>query len=185
MSNQTITRDNLKEIHNIACARWKTKLEGYAKRNPFDNDISFSQSEVDEMLKSSDAAQIKVLRKFFSIPKDIRDKVKSFLDACNILNIDPKSVYHSSDSPMDAAFKKLKIIIKALNEGWWPDFENESQYKYWNYFKIKGGFSPWVTNCHATTTDVPSALLLKSDDLAVHVVEIALEEYRILYTSKD
>lgn len=185
MNNQTITRENLKEIHNVACSSWKTKLENYAKRNPFDNEIYFTQEEINEMIQASDAAQVKVLKKFFSLPKDIRDKVKSFLDACNILGVDPKTVYHSSDSPMDVAFKKLKVIIKALNEGWWPNFENESEYKYWNYFRLKGGFSSFDTHSNITSTDVPSALLLKSNDLAVHAAEIALEEYKTLYTSKD
>lgn len=185
MEKQTITRENLKAIHNVACASWKTKLESYASRNPFQDEIELSQSEIDEMIKASDAAQLKVLKKFFSLPKDIRDKVKSFLDACNVLGVDPKTVYHSSDSPMDVAFKKIKIIIKALNEGWWPNFENESEYKYWNYFKLKGGFSAWLTYYCNTYTYVPSALLLKSNDLAVHVTEIALDEYKILYTSKD
>lgn len=185
MEKQTITREDLKAIHNIACVNWKTKLEGYANRNPFQDEIELSQSEIDEMIKASDEAQVKVLKKFFVLPKDIRDKIKSFLDACNVLGVDPKNVYHSSDSPMDIAFKKLKIIIKALNEGWWPNFEDESEYKYWNYFKMKGGFSYWDTDYSNTTTNVPSALLLKSNDLALHVAEIALEEYKILYTSKN
>ena len=185
MEKENITRENLKAIHDIACGSWKTKLESYANRNQFKNEIELTKSEIDEMFQASNSAQLEVLKKFFTGSKDIRDKVKSFLDACNILDVDPKSVYRSSDSQTDVAFKKLKIIIKALNEGWWPNFEDDKQFKYWNYFKLKGGFSYCTTSYNATTTDVPSALLLKSNKLAVYVSEIALEEYKILYTSKD
>lgn len=185
MEKQIITRENLKAIHDVACTNWKTKLEDYARRNPFNPEIELTKAEIDEMFKVSDASQIKILERFFPRPKDIRDKVKSFLDACNVLGVDPKSVYHSNDSQMDIAFKKLKIIIKALNEGWWPNFENNNEYKYWNYFRIKGGFSCWNTDFVNTHTYVPSALLLKNNDLAVYAAEIGLEEYKVLYTSKD
>lgn len=177
MKNQSITRDGLKEIHDIACSGWKKKIEDYAKRNPFESEISFTQSEIDEMIKASNAKQIKVLKKFFSVPQDIRDKVKSFLDACKVLSIDPESVYSKSDSKIIIAFKKLMIIIQALNEGWYPDWNNESEYKYWNYFNMKGVFSYYATTWN-TDTYVPSALLLKSRELAIHAAEIALEEYK-------
>ncbi len=178
---QTITRDNLKAIYDIACSSWKNKLEGYAKRNPFESEIQLTQSEIDEMFKASDSSQIKVLKKFFTIPLDIRDKVKSFIDACNVLNIDHKSVFSPTDDKIDIAFKKLRIIIKALNEGWWPNWENENEYKYMNYWRMKGGFSYSVTDYYATYTTVPSALCLKTNDLALHAADIAKEEYKEYY----
>lgn len=181
--NQTISRDNLKAIHNVACNGWKSKLEDYAKRNPFENEISLSQPEIDDMFKSSDSKQIAVLKKFFSVPTDIRDRVKSFLDACEILKIDHRIVYSSSDSKDEVAFKKLKVIIKALNEGWWPNWENESEYKYWNWFRMKGGFSFYDTNFYNANTFVPSALCLRSNDLAVHASKIAINEYKDYYCS--
>lgn len=180
---QSISRDNLKAIYDVACDGWKNKIEGYAKRNPFDNDITFTQSEVDEMLKASNSDQIKVLKKFFALPMDIRDKVKSFIDACNHLGIKPESVYSKDDTKDEIAFKKLKVIIKALNEGWYPDWTNESEYKYFNYFKMKGGFSYWSTLYYITAiTNVPSALCLKSHEVAEHCVKIALEEYKEYYS---
>ena len=182
MKNQTITRDGLKEIYDVACGGWKPKIEEYAKRNPFDSSVSFTQAEVDEMIRVSDAKQLKVLRKYFSIPKDIRDKVKSFADACGVIGIDPKSVYLDSDSKIIVAFKKLIVIIQALNEGWYPNWENENEYKYWNYFRMKGGFSYSITYYFNTYTDVPSALCLKSNELAIHAAEIALDEYKDYYS---
>ena len=182
MEKQIITRENLKQIHNVACDGWKTKLADYAKRNPFQLEIELTQTEVDEMFNASDASQTKVLKKFFSRPKDIRDKVKSFLDACSVLSINPNTVYSETDSIDDKAFKRLKIMIKALNEGWYPNWDDENEYKYMNYFKMKGGFSFWDTDIYSTTTFVPSALSLKNKDLALHMIEIALEDYKEYYS---
>ena len=182
MNNQTITRDNLKRIYDIACSSWKTKIEGYAKRNPFNSEIEFSQSEIDEMFKASDSKQKELLSQFFKQPSDIRDKVKSFLDACLVLGLNADKVYSSTDSRDEVAFKKLKVIIKALNQGWYPNWENEAEYKWVNYFKMKGGFSCWNTNYNHTTTYVPSALCLKSQELAEHCKNIALEEYKEYYS---
>lgn len=182
MENQKITRENLKKIHDVACSGWKTKLEDYAKRTPFQLEIELTQAEVDEMFKASDASQTKVLKNFFKIPLDIRSKVNSFLDACTVLNINPNTVYSESDDVIDKAFKRLKIIIKALNEGWYPNWENENEYKWMNYFNMKGGFSYWDTDDYNTYAAVPSALCLKNKELALHMIEIALEDYKEYYS---
>ena len=182
MENQIITRENLKAIHDVACDGWKTKLADYAKRNPFQLEIELTQAEVDEMFKASDASQTKVLKKFFKIPLDIRSKVNSFLDACSVLNINPNTVYSERDDKIDKAFKRLKIMVKALNEGWYPNWENEKEYKWINFFQMKGGFSYWRTYNCSTFTNVPSALCLKNNELALHLIEIAIEDYKEYYS---
>ena len=182
MENQIITRENLKQIHDVACDGWKTKLADYAKRNPFQLEIELTQAEVDEMFNASDASQTKVLKKFFSRPKDIRDKVKSFLDACSVLSVNPNTVYSETDSISDKAFKRLKIMIKALNEGWYPNWDDENEYKWLNYFRMKGGFSCWYSHYYFASTAVPSALCLKNKELALHMIEIALEDYKEYYS---
>ena len=180
--NKTISRDNLKAIHNIACSSWKSKLEEYAKRNPFENEISLSQSEIYAMFKASDSKQIDVLKKFFSIPTDIRDRVKSFIDACDVLGISKELPSFLRDAPKRyIALYKLETTIKALNEGYWPNWENENEFKYWNWFKMKGGFSSYRTYYTHTTTSVPSALCLRTNDLAVHAAKILLEECKEYY----
>lgn len=182
MSKQTITRDNLKKIYDVACTGWKTTIQEYTSRNPFQAEIELTQSEIDEMFKASDAKQRSILEQFFTKPLDIRNKIKSFKDACDALSINPNTVYSLSDTRDEIAYKKLKVIVKALNEGWYPNWENESEYKYFNYFKMKGGFSCWNSNYHSIRTIVPSALCLKSNDLAVHCFEIAKEEYKEYYS---
>lgn len=76
---------------------------------------------------------------FFS--QKITDRVKTFEDACEVLGLNPSTVY---DDPANAAdeiaYRKLKIIIKALNEGWTPDWDNSSQAKWrpWFYLNAPG-----------------------------------------------
>lgn len=51
--------------------------------------------------------------------KKITDRIKTFLDACEALNIsiDWFEEQTQFDSPDEKAYKKMKIIARALNEG--------------------------------------------------------------------
>ena len=60
----TIKREQLLEIHNVACSAWKEKITDIAKRQPF-GDISLTQSGVDEMFKAATNDQLLVLEKIF------------------------------------------------------------------------------------------------------------------------
>lgn len=181
--SQTITKTNLKAIHDVACSGWKTKIENYAKRKPFDDKIELTQDEVDEMYNASDVNQKKVLDKFFTRPKSIMDSINSFEDARKILGIDKADVFNPKfDSPNDIAFKKLKVIIKALNDGWYPNWENENEYKYWIWWTMKGGFSYYSVSYSDSHAHVPSALCLKTRELAEHASKIAYKEYKEYYS---
>lgn len=78
-------------------------------------------------------------------PKDIRDRVKTFADAVEILGKDNQSVidFHAVSNyilnyaiankycSMDIlAYAKLRVIVNALNEGWNPTF-NDDEYIYY------------------------------------------------------
>lgn len=69
-------------------------------------------------------------------PKDIRDRVKTFEDACAVLGIDPdewKKKHLMFDKDV-LAYLKLRVITQALNEGWYPKFtEDERRYYPWFY----------------------------------------------------
>ena len=69
-------------------------------------------------------------------PKDIRDRVKTFEDACTVLGIDPdewKKKHLMFDKDV-LAYLKLRVITQALNEGWYPKFtEDERRYYPWFY----------------------------------------------------
>ena len=181
---QTITKTNLKAIHDIACASWKTKLTNYANRQPFDSEVKLEQSEIDEMYSASDAAQKKVLDKFFVRKKSIIDRIRAgsaFSDACIELGLKESDVFSDSDDKDIKAYKKLKVIIKALNEGWYPNWES-NEYKYYNYWTLRGVFCLYFCDCFFSFSYVPSALCLKSEELAKHAAKVALEEYKEFYS---
>lgn len=98
--------------------------------------------------------------------------VESFNDACLKLGLDNKlPTFNGLDSHLSKKFLaeyQLIIIIKALNEGWYPNWEDSNQYKYSPYFNMPCGFSYWHTGSYVTNTSVPSALLVKSNELDMY-----------------
>ena len=66
---QTITREQLKQIYDIACATWKTKLLDKASKNPLSNNINFTDEEVIEMFDAATTNQLMLLNKLFSRPE--------------------------------------------------------------------------------------------------------------------
>ena len=178
MKTQTITKVNLKAIYDDSCSYWKKRLEDYARRNPFDSEVELTQSEIDEMYNESDDKQKVLLDKFFTRDLSIMDRVNSFEDACKLLGLVFNPKYDLVD---EIAFKKLKVIVKALNEGWYPDWENENEAKYYVYWTMHSSFSYFNTNCYYNRTDVQSTLLLKNKKLAEHAAKIAYQEYKDFY----
>lgn len=69
-------------------------------------------------------------------PKDIMERVKTFEDACREIGIEPDKWIQDREElglePDVIAYMKLRIICKALNEGWEPQFtKNECRYHPW------------------------------------------------------
>lgn len=82
-------------------------------------------------------------------PKDIRDRVKTFKDACNELGrraeegddtaatllADYESNADNIKNPQILAYMKLAIIAYALNEGWEPKYTTD-EYRYYPWFRL-------------------------------------------------
>ena len=68
MKTQTISKTNLKLIHDIACSSWQTKLESKAKENPWSDSVEFTEEEVKEIFKASTPAQLPLGSRFFIKP---------------------------------------------------------------------------------------------------------------------
>lgn len=122
-------------------------------------------------------------KEFFS--HKITDRVKSFEDACVILGINSRTVlpelpttYLNNDLRSIQAYAKLTVIIRALNEGWTPDWDNSDEPKYYCWFeKKKSGFVLNLVLYHCTVTPVGSRLCFKSRELA----QYAGEQFQSIY----
>lgn len=107
--------------------------------------------------------------------------VTTFAQACKATGHDPEKLPDVSMLPKKhqksiIAFFKLIIVIEALNEGWTPDWNDRSQWKYYAWFRVKAsdqkpsgvGFSGSDYDGTGTHASVGSRLCLKSPDLALH-----------------
>lgn len=68
------------------------------------------------------------------------EMIRSFEDACKLLKIKPESVFYSADTSDEIAYKKLKVIISAINNNWIPDWNDGDQEKWWPWFNLSSGF---------------------------------------------
>lgn len=109
-------------------------------------------------------------------PKDITKRVKTYADACVVLGIEPMNeavLAKLGFTKDEIAYRKLKTIAEALNEGWRPDWANSNEYKYWPWLKYNpasAGFSyahTYYTASYANTL-VGSRLCYKTRELATY-----------------
>lgn len=107
-------------------------------------------------------------------PKDITQRVKTYADACAVLGVEPvndEELAKLGFTKDEIAYRKLKTIAEALNEGWVADFSDSSTYKYWPWFIYSGahaGLSYALTNSAASNTAaiIGSRLCYKTRKLA-------------------
>lgn len=118
-----------------------------------DNQINIQKENVLNAYKNGNQDQKALLENLFGKdmfqPKDIKERVKTFEDACSELGEDNILVqayrtaeFNTSGNQKDVsdvvAYLKLRIIAAALNEGWEPTFgEDECRYYPWFYIYAK------------------------------------------------
>ena len=135
--------------------------------------------------RTADAAGKQLLENLFGkevFSENIKDRVKTFKDACEITGIDPSTVLDANLSPDEVAYRKIKIITQALNEGWKPDWNNSSEYKYYPYFDMRGSFSYHDYDFWYPLSHVGSRLCFKSADLAIYAGQQFTDIYKDFMT---
>jgi hypothetical protein len=78
----------------------------------------------------------------FFVPK-ISERIKTYEDACSELGVTPideSALLNSGFTKDEIVYRKLKTIIKALNEGWKPNWRDEKQEKWFPCFAVSSGF---------------------------------------------
>ena len=101
-----------------------------------------------------------------------KERIETFEEALEQFNID-KTEFENSCKGLttdEVAYRKIKLIAKALNQGWTPDWDNDKEYKYYPYFNMQSGVgvSGSFYDHWRTITDVGSRLCYKSSDLAIY-----------------
>jgi len=115
---------------------------------------------------------------------NITNKIKTFEDACQALNLDPThlpivDLLPEKDRKSIIAYYKLTIIIRALNEGWEPNWGDYNEKKFYNYCYCRSGsgFVCSHTYYAFANANIGSRLCFKSRELA----EYALSQFKDLH----
>jgi hypothetical protein len=98
------------------------------------------------------------------------NKIKTFEDACDAVGVEPNDVVNSNDTVDEAAYKKLKVVAKAINNGWVPDWNYSDQYKWYPWFRLSSGFGFSCADCRyvASGSYVGSRLCFETEEQAVY-----------------
>jgi hypothetical protein len=111
--------------------------------------------------------------------------IKSFEDACKKLGIEPITpgtalLLEELKKPMIAAYK-LMVIYMAINNGWKPDWNDSSQWKYFPWFEISSsgfGFSGALYDYGGTCAVVGSRLCTDTSEKALFIATQFETEYK-------
>lgn len=104
--------------------------------------IQIQKENVLNAYKNASSEQKELLEHLFGSevfkPADVRDRIKTFEDAARAVGIDDPEEWlenYSDVEPDILAYFKLRIITKALNEGWKPSFI-PGEYRWAPYFVL-------------------------------------------------
>jgi len=178
MKKFEVTREQLLELHTIACQTWKTRIEIIGNRlGTFGASMNISYDQVKEIFDAATTTQLPTVQKIFpdfnktssydEIAKELF-KVRSL----SLNNIERENVISTSKEQLESilALNKLCNVAKYLNEGWLPDFADGKTNKwriYINYGKLE-------TSNNQTVSE--GTVYFKSSDLARKAIEILGEE---------
>ena len=122
--------------------------------------------------------------KFKETPKDIKEIIKNFADVLKHHRISEEEFEDQIENLErdEIAYRQVKLIVAALNEGWLPDWTNSSEYKCFPWFKMGSssgsGFSYDDCDGWSTGSIVGSRLCFKSAELARYIGEAFIDLYR-------
>jgi hypothetical protein len=108
------------------------------------------------------------------------EDIKTYEDAVYEMPVDNENIIHDTDNMDVVAYKKLKHVLKVINDGWIPDWSDNRQQKYYPYYTVLpsgSGFSDANCSFASTFTSVGSHLCTDSSDKAMHMANNFKELY--------
>ena len=112
------------------------------------------------------------------------ESVDVFKDSCHKLGISDKlpdvSTFQKRDQEHMLLTHKLFIIIRALNEGWEPNWQDSTEKKWYPYFNLVSGFAFSSTNFGwaNSAARAGSRLCFKTEELARYAGTQFIELYK-------
>ena len=109
-----------------------------------------------------------------------REEIQTFQDACRKLGVDASDPMYYQGTKDEIAYKKLKVVIQALNDGWLADFNQREQWKYYPWFRVSDNAGLKL----ATVCPQNAAVMVSGDWLCSKSKEIATyaaEQFSGLY----
>lgn len=118
-------------------------------------------------------------------------KIKTFEDACKVLNLDAATVipdfslFPEADKEAMIAHAKLIIIAKAINGDWTPDWTNGKWDKYYPWFVMGSpsggcfsydGYDDWLTG-----SGVGSRLCFETREKAIYAGKQFEDLYKVYF----
>lgn len=119
-----IKRSDLKQIHEIACVEWKTKIQKYGMDSPFEDKIRLTKEQVTEMFNAATKYQRPVLESIFGDFINEPDLAEIKMDANQYMEVDGSnsSIRLSNkytwliDSVIEDGVERIHLIIKKKND---------------------------------------------------------------------
>jgi hypothetical protein len=113
--------------------------------------------------------------------------IKTFEDACEVLGITNdscKPIFDEEEDPDEIAYKKLKVIARAINGDWEPNWDDISQQKWFPWFNLSSGFGFDLSNFISTYmgTYAGSRLCFSSKEMSDYAGKQFLELYKEFLT---
>jgi hypothetical protein len=135
--------------------------------NNLNIDLETAKQKFDE---SPEWLKLEMLKTFGTDFNKKYTDIKSFEDACRVLNIDPSYINGYKLSKQSIAFEKIGIIIQAINGDWKADFSDSNQKKFYNVYTYSVGsglrFSATHTSYVHTYTSIGARLSFESREKA-------------------
>lgn len=151
MATLTIDEKQAKEIYPEAAPGLKTILE-----NSFGGKKFFRSKITD---------RIKTVQDVFA---ELDESFDQFMESC----------VDNDDEKDEVAYKIIKRIAEALNQGWKADWNNTNQRKYYPWFRMSGsGFSFYYYGYDFDRSTVGSRLVFETYELA----EYAGKQFESIY----
>ena len=126
---------------------------------------------------------------FCEKPKKVTDRIKTFDDVLKELDIDAAKFLMQCDglSTDEVAYRKVKLIVQALNEGWTPDWTDGQWNKYYPWFEMGGSSGSGFACDDYVNWDSVSAcgsrLCFKSGELAKYAGKQFTDIYKDFFTA--